>query len=162
MTNTQALLDEAKRISDSDTDYRLAKTLNISTAEVSMFYSGKRFPNEYACMQIAKITGRNFEQVTAMVRIDAEKNENRRSEWKNRLKQMGGMAASVTLSICAVVILNLTPTPANAAQTLETAPLMICIMLNIAVMLQRQTKLRRVGFPSTFGMFVTRINQKPA
>lgn len=80
-------------------------------------------------MQIAHVTGRSFEEVTALVRLDAEKNETRREAWRKRLIQIGGIAASVALVISANVIFIVSaeagnPHPAEALRE------RICIMLN--------------------------------
>lgn len=162
MENTKALLHEAKRKTDAATDYQLAKRLGITTAEVSMYYSGKRHPNEYVCMQIARATGRSLEEVITLVRIDAERNETRRNAWRDYLKHLGGHAASIALAVSAIVILEMTPTTAEAAPLLTSGNGIFCIMLNLLWIIQGQTKLRMIAFPCTFGVFVRQVRQVTA
>lgn len=114
MENVRKLLDEAKAKTQSATDYQLAKNSGIPKARISAYYSGKEAPNEFACLQIARHTGRSLDEVITLVRIDAEKNETRREAWRDYLKRLGGVAASIATAVSAFVILGMTPRDANA------------------------------------------------
>jgi hypothetical protein len=82
------LLDEAKRSEGVKSDYALAKTLQLSVQRISEYYSRKAIPNEFACLQIARVTGRDFLEVTALVRHEAETNETRRQAWAECLQSL--------------------------------------------------------------------------
>lgn len=107
MNRIKELLDEAKTATGTETKYALAKALEIHSGLVSHYYSGKRTPDEYACLQIAKATGRTYEEVSAIVRIEAEKDETRRAAWRDYLKSIGGYAASIFLS-CIIALASVT------------------------------------------------------
>jgi hypothetical protein len=102
MENVKNLLDEAKEKTGSGTDYALAKTLDLPRARIHDYYAGNRFPDEFACLKIAEATGRTFEEVTALVKLEAEKNEKRREVWRKRLVSIGGIAGNNhSTSFCA-------------------------------------------------------------
>lgn len=117
MENVKKLLDEAKEKTGSATDYALAKTLDLARPRIHEYYKGKSAPDEFACLKIAEATGRTFEEVTALVKLEAEKNEKRREVWRKRLVSLGGIAATVTALIFAPVILKMTPEAGNASAT---------------------------------------------
>ena len=114
MGNVKALLDAAKAKTGADTDYRLAKNLGLPRARICDYYKGARTPDEFACLKIAEAVGMPLDAVIETVKAEAEKDEKRREEWRGYLKKVGGMAASVALPVIAAVILQMTPTPANA------------------------------------------------
>lgn len=103
MKTIKQLLDETKAIKGIASDYALAKELDVSTQRISEFNKGKAFPNEYACLRIAAALGRPLDEVMASVRIEAEKDEKRREEWRKYYKSIGGFAASFMLIVFALV-----------------------------------------------------------
>lgn len=114
MGNVKALLDAAKAATGAESDYRLAQTLELPKQRISEYYNGKASPDEFACLKIAEAVGMPLDAVIATVKAEAEKDEKRREEWRGYLKKVGGMAASVAMPVIAAVILQMTPTPANA------------------------------------------------
>lgn len=121
MENVKKLLDEAKVKTGTATDYALAKRLDLPKQRISEYYKGKGAPDDFACLQIAEATGRTFEEVTALVKLEAEKNEKRREVWRKRLVQLGGIAATIAALLFAPVILNMSPMAGNAsAATVST------------------------------------------
>lgn len=115
MSKTTELLNEVKAKKGVTTDYALAKVLELPRGHICDYYKGNRFPNEFACLAIEEATGRSYEEVSAIVRIEAEKDENRRKVWKDYLKRIGGMAASIALLFFLSVTLIVTSTPAEAS-----------------------------------------------
>lgn len=99
MTKVIELLNAAKSALNVETDYALAKALGINKARISAYYAGKETPNEFACLQIANATGKDYSEVSAIVRIEAEKDESRRQKWREYYKSIGGYAAGITLGI---------------------------------------------------------------
>jgi DNA-binding XRE family transcriptional regulator len=97
METTKTLLDAVKEAKGITSDYALAKTLELPKQRISGYYKGKEAPNEFVCLQIAKALGRSYEEVTAIVRIEAEKDENRRQVWQEYYKNIGGYAASIAI-----------------------------------------------------------------
>lgn len=109
MENVKKLLDAAKAATGAETDYRLAKNLDLPDQRISDYYKGKRIPDEFACLKIAEALDMPLANVIAAVKAEAEKDEKRREEWRNYLKKLGGVAASVALAVCASVIFEMTP-----------------------------------------------------
>lgn len=101
MTKIAELLEAAKDAKGVKTKYALAKALELHSGLISDYYAGKRYPDEFACLQIAKALGRSYEEISAIVRIEAEKDETRRQAWKDHLKRLGGYAASIMLALLA-------------------------------------------------------------
>lgn len=120
METIKSLLDQAKAAKGVESEYALAKALELTKQQVSEYYKGKVIPSEFACLQIAKALGRNYEEIKAIVRIEAEKDEKRRDAWKEFYKKLGGIAAGFVMAIFMTVTFFLTPTPAQAAPVLET------------------------------------------
>ena len=98
METTKSLLDEVKVRKDVQTDYALAKELSLHRGLISDYYSGKRTPNEFACLQIAEALGRCYEEIQAIVRIEAEKDETRREAWKRYYKSIVSLAAMPSMA----------------------------------------------------------------
>ena len=113
MKNIKRLLDEVKKAKGIESDYALAKALDINKARISAYYAGKEAPNEIACLRIAKAINRPFDEIMAAIRIDAEKDEKRREEWRRYYKSIGGYAASFMLLLFASVKFFVT-SPENA------------------------------------------------
>lgn len=117
MENVKKLLDEVKRVSEIESDYALAKKLEIPSPRICDYYKGRRAPDEFACLQIAKVLGKTLDEVITAVKLDTEKNEKRRLAWREHYKSIGGIAASFMLIVFAFVTLIMTyPTQTLAAQ----------------------------------------------
>lgn len=113
METIKKLLDDVKKAKGVESDYALAKALDLQRGHICDYYKGKRHPNEFACLRIAKAMSRDYSEISAIVRMEAEKDETRREEWRSYFKSIGGMAASVMLAVLAAVTLFVT-TPGNA------------------------------------------------
>lgn len=133
------LLDRAKHDAGIESDYALAKALGIHKARVSAYYSGKEAPNEWACLRISEITGIPLDTVIATVKAASEKDVERRAVWENYMKRLGGLAASVLITLCVTVTMLVTSTPSEASPTLDFRAGTICIMLNYG---QKKDQLR--------------------
>lgn len=130
MDNVKKLLDAVKAKCDRHTDYAVAQKLELHSGLISDYYHGKRVPDDFACLQIAKELGKPFPEVLATVKADTEKNEKRRKAWENYLKGMGEIAASFALPFLMVVTLIMTPTSAQALPAMNLEYPTLCIMLN--------------------------------
>lgn len=114
METIKSLLDEVKRAKNTESDYGLAKAMGVHKARISAYYAGKETPNEFFCLQIAQALGRSYEEVSAIVRIEAEKDESRRKVWREYYKSIGGYAASIMMAAIFVTSLVTWPTDASA------------------------------------------------
>jgi len=88
------LLDETKNALGIKTDGELARNLGVSKQAISGYYNEQRAPDDFACLKIAQATGKSLDTVIAIVRAEAEKDENRKKAWSDYMKSLGGMAAS--------------------------------------------------------------------
>lgn len=122
------LLDEVKAKTGAKTDGELARKLGVDKRRVSDYYSEHRAPDEYACLKIAEALGKPLDTVIATVKAASEKDDERRRVWENYMKRLGGIAASVLITLCVTVTLLVTPTPSEAAQDKDFQPVTICIM----------------------------------
>lgn len=102
MENITKLLDATKRVFDVDTDYALAKALDLPTQRISDYYKGSRAPDEFACLKIAQALGKPLDTVIATVKASSEKDEKRREAWENYMKRLGGFAAGLTGVVCGI------------------------------------------------------------
>ena len=75
------LLQAVKEAQKVESDYALAKVLDVNKARICAYRAGRETPNEFMCLKIAQATGKSYEEVSAIVRIEAEKDEERRSAW---------------------------------------------------------------------------------
>ncbi|WP_153111050.1 hypothetical protein [Propionivibrio limicola] len=118
MTKVIELLDAVKKAKGIETNYALAKALELPTQRISDYYKGNRFPDATACLQIAKALGMEFGRVSAIVQLEAEKDEKKRGLWEDYFKSIGGYAASIALAT--IVTSIMTPSPAEAAPTIKS------------------------------------------
>ncbi|MBX9346654.1 hypothetical protein K5M36_06080 [Chromobacterium vaccinii] len=93
---------------------KAATELKISKAALSMYLSGDRIMEDFACIMVAKILGIDGMEVIAAAQMEREKNEERREIWADFRKKFGvkagiaGLAAALTLG-------SLAPSKANAS-----------------------------------------------
>jgi transcriptional regulator with XRE-family HTH domain len=80
------LLDSAKKQLAMDTDYKLAKKLEISTGTITQYRQGKVMPNVYVYARLAEIL--NVDPFKLMIEIESEteKNPVRRAYWEGKRK----------------------------------------------------------------------------
>lgn len=82
------VLDDAKAAVNVDTDYKLAKRLEISNGYIAQWRKGTRIPDAYACARLAEILGMDPFELLAQVEAATEKNEARRTYWKRVAEKM--------------------------------------------------------------------------
>ena len=118
MDSIKILLDRCKDATGAKNENQLASRTGIKSQRISDYYKGTRTPDEYACLRIAQVLGRPFEEVTAIVRIEAEKDESRRAVWREYYKSIGGYAASILAGLAVTFIVTL-PSEALANQSVK-------------------------------------------
>lgn len=156
------LLDEVKRAKELKSDGELARTLGVSKQAVSRYYLGERAPDEFACLKIAEILDMPLDTVIATVKAASEKDETRRAAWENYMKRLGGLAASVVITLCVSVTMIVTSTPGNALPVSVSgrSQFVLCKRRRAdRVWSQVKAILRRIGQKCTFGVFVGRVAQ---
>lgn len=111
----EELLDAVKAKIGAKSDGELARNLGIDKRRVSDYYSGHRAPDEFVCLKIAQALGKPLDSVIATVKAASEKDETRRAVWEDYMKRLGGIAASILITLCVTVTMLVTSTPANAS-----------------------------------------------
>ncbi|OLZ66535.1 hypothetical protein, partial [Chromobacterium violaceum] len=66
---------------------KAATELKISKAALSMYLSGDRIMEDFACIMVAKILGIDGMEVIAAAQMEREKNEERREIWADFRKK---------------------------------------------------------------------------
>lgn len=153
------LLNAVKEKLGAKSDGELARNLGVDKRRVSDYYSGYRAPDEFVCLKIAQAMGKPLDTVIATVKAASEKDETRRAVWEDYMKRLGGIAASVLVTLCVTVTLIVTPTPSEAAPAQGFSPVTICIMLIVVLASQLKTVLRRIRQKCPFRVFIPRIAQ---
>lgn len=115
------LIERAEKITGSQKE--LAIKIGQSPSKIRQAKAGQCGLPGYACVLIADMIGEEKITVIAASELVTEKKEERRKVWSPFVRH----AAAVLLG---TVILNMTPAPAEAAQT-ETKPLIACILCQI-------------------------------
>jgi hypothetical protein len=133
----EKLLDDCKAALGVESDYALAKALDIHTGLISDYRALKREPDEYACLKFAEILNLDAEMLIVHFAARKAKNPKVKEYLQKYYKRLGGLAASIILA----VNLIMTPTPSEAAPVLKTAGSTLYIMLNIRRVINRLKKL---------------------
>ena len=82
-------LDEAKRIAGIESDYALAAKLGVSRAAVSIWRTGKGFPDATRSAELAVLQGR--QPIAGIAAIELERHRENASAvrfWNSQLKQV--------------------------------------------------------------------------
>lgn len=93
-------LDKAKIALAVQTDYALAKQLEIPTQRIAEYYKGKAWPDAYACAKIGLALKMDPLEVLADVESQREKKESRREFWRGFIGRSKKAAAVLLLGWC--------------------------------------------------------------
>ena len=106
MSKAKELLLECKVKLGIQSDYKLAQALEMHSGLISDYMSGKRVPDEYACMRISLILQRNPAEIIAIVQGESEKNPKRKAFWLDFLVHAKQAAKLGMLSLIFIAGLN--------------------------------------------------------
>jgi len=153
--NTLELLERVKTRLGVDTDYKLAKKLEIDDGLISYYRSGKRTPNNYAIAKFAKVLEVDPWTLVKELEAQTEKNPKRREFWSK----------AATLFFF-VVILNMSPAPSEAAPMAKSL-IEQCILCQIARMRKWLKKVllqtAQMSIPKApLCCLIPRVNHMPA
>ncbi|EGK72439.1 hypothetical protein METUNv1_01204 [Methyloversatilis universalis FAM5] len=110
MNTTQRLMQEAKSALGIESDYALAKALEMSRQAISHYRTGRSQLDVEGAFRIAEVLGKDPAAIIAAVEAERATKPEAREAWIQRLKQLGGVAASVVF-----VMFGALPAPADAA-----------------------------------------------
>lgn len=105
---------------------KLADYLGVSRTNIPDAKSGKRGLPGFACVKLAELIGASEIEVIAASELVTEKKPERRAIWSPFVQ--GTVRHALGLALMAVAINFVTPSPAQAAQNLNTKVITICIM----------------------------------
>ena len=96
--NTAELLDAAKREKSIESDYRLSKSLGVTTQAVSQWRSGSKFPGLQHVFALADMA--SLPPATVLAELERERaeragNEPQAHAWREWVEKLGGVAAAV-------------------------------------------------------------------
>lgn len=91
--NPAAYLDAAKAQIGVESDYELARRLDIPKQDISRYRLGQRIMNTYICTKLAITLELDPIAVIADIESQTEKNEKRREFWRSFLSRVGMVAA---------------------------------------------------------------------
>ena len=111
MNTTQRLLAEAKSALNIQSDYALAKALGITRQAISLYQTGRRqLADNETVFRLADVLGRDPAMIIAELEVGKATRPETREAWIQRLKQLGGVAATVVITTSGAL-----PAPGNAA-----------------------------------------------
>lgn len=97
-------LDKAKIALTIKSNYGLGKALKMHTGLISDYYSGKRWPDAYACAQIALALKYDPLEVLADIESQCAKTEERREFWRGFIGRTKKVAAVLLLALTFITI----------------------------------------------------------
>lgn len=110
-------LDKCKIALGVQTDYALAKKLELTTPRISDYYKGKAWPDAYACARIALALKLDPFEVLADIEAQSAKSESRAAFWRGFIGRSRKVAGFLLLAlICGVSCI-----PGNGAETKAAA-----------------------------------------
>lgn len=116
----EKLLDECKEKLEVKSDYALAKKLEIHAGLISDYRSGKREPDEYACLKFAEVLGLDGEMLIVHFAARKAKNPKVREYLQKHYERLGGMAAAIMMAFVTLIVTMGYPAPAQAASLLAS------------------------------------------
>lgn len=97
-------LDKVKIEKAIKSHYGVAKALKLHTGLISDYYNGKRWPDSYACAQIALALKLDPLEVLADIESQCAKTEERREFWKGFIGRTKKAAAVLLLVLTFITI----------------------------------------------------------
>lgn len=92
-------LDKTKITLAIKSDYGIGKALKISNQRIADYYKEKRWPDAYACTQIAIALKLDPLEVLADIESQSAKTEERREFWKGFIGRTGKLVAVLLLAL---------------------------------------------------------------
>lgn len=121
-------IDRVKTARGWESDYRVAQELGLTRSSISLHRSrGNTTLDEEAALKIADILHERPEIILIDQAAERAKTEAARSAYRGLLGRLGGVAASVSLTACVVVLGVSSPTSAQAQTHVDASP-PLCIM----------------------------------
>ncbi len=102
MSETTKYLDRVRKLTDTGTDYAVAKLLGLSENSINQYRKGTRTFDDAAALRVARALAIEVAEVIAARNVDRAKTKEEKEEWSLELKHYATRAALV--AICAANI----------------------------------------------------------
>jgi transcriptional regulator with XRE-family HTH domain len=115
---TRDYLDALKAATAIESDYGIAKRLNVTRQAVSNWRTGVASPDALTCYEIARLIGANPAKVIADIELERASRGGKRDQetaWRRVLERIGGTAAAVVVSTALIG-----PSPAQSSTRTTT------------------------------------------
>ena len=109
------ILDAIKAENGIESNGELARFLGTDVRRIGEYYSGKRTPIDEDYPRIAEKAHMTAGQLWEAVQIEKKKDSEASRVWENYMKRLGGIAASVLITLCVTVTTLVTLTPGDAS-----------------------------------------------
>lgn len=137
----------------------IARVTGLDLRRVGDYLSGKREQTSEDYAKIAAAAGISAGELWEAVQKERATDERSKSAWENYMKRLGGIAASVLVTVCITVTMLVTSTPAKASPALGFEAGTFCIMLSAILASQLKPILRRIGQKCPFRVNIARFAQ---
>lgn len=154
MFSIAVFLDAAKARAGIESDYRLAKTIEITHAAISEWRNGKSLPNESTIVKLCALSGDDPDLVAAQIQAKRSKDAAARALWSRVALRLQGAASAAILSVVAgVLILGFSPFDSTAYAAPASTISQFTVYTSYLVAL-----LSWLAFHTQFGRFFTRYS----
>lgn len=99
MSATKTYLNQLTRLTETGSDYAVAKLLGESRSRISGYRTGRSHFNPEMCIRVAELLNLDPLEVIAAIEAEKAKTEKTRRFWKATLNRISGTAATVILSV---------------------------------------------------------------
>ena len=99
MKTTIEYLDIAKKMLEIESDYELARQLDLGRSSISGYRKGKNTFDDYTALKIARVLKIDPMEVIAAANAERAKSEEEKKDWENFSKRLGGAAATIVLML---------------------------------------------------------------
>ncbi|MEN6079447.1 hypothetical protein [Chromobacterium piscinae] len=91
MKQSSEFLKDAIEMLGEENDSKAAARLKIAKSTLSLYLSGTRIMDDFACVMVAEALGIDAMKVIAAAQMEREKNQERREVWENLRKKIGAL-----------------------------------------------------------------------
>ncbi len=112
MKTQQKYLDDLADLTETGSDYAIAKMLGVTRQRISNYRAGRHHFDQEMCFRVAEALGLNPIEVIAALAAEKEKDKEKARAWRERYRRYAGRAAAVFLAAA----LSVSPRTGSAAE----------------------------------------------
>lgn len=151
------LIEAAKKKTGVEADNALAVRLGWHRQMINHYKNGTK-PNNENLLILCENAGWDFNKTLAEVEAAFASSEEAKNRWENLFRQLGGIAASILVTLCVTGTMLVTSTPANAS-TATVSGGDTLYYVNNRRWSQVKAILRRIRDKCTFRVNISRFAQ---